>query len=884
MTAAPSHIVVVSLENQDFSAVIGNASAPNLNLLASMGMTFTNYRAVTHPSQPNYLALFSGSTQGVTTANVPPSLFSAPTLASDLAAKGLTFTGYGETGADPAHEPWNEFGNSIGDAANFSAFPSTAAGFAALPDVSFITPSNADNMTPTSEVGGGGIAAGDTWLGAHLMAYAQWAQANNSLLIITFDENGSNTPPNQIATIVVGAGVPAGVDNGQAGNQYALLATIESLYGITPTTGETGTAPILDFYSTTPPTAASTFTSVTPGISDPTNSPPQNALAVGANYVVTSESSKIQWVNRTTNLLTQESLYTLFASVPDAANVSSIYDASLTFDSSAGLYVLTAAATFSDTGNVNIDVATSANPSTGWTVATLSTGASIDRPTFTADGTNIYIQAQISAGTDNFVVPLSTVANGASISTSTPGVTLATNLNNGKFMSVAGDNGLNYLLADYSNGTRTTLSYQTYNAATGAYSGTQNFGLDASNVGGGGSNFAASQAGSDLKLDAGDGGIASLAYASFGGHNYVYGLNEVMAAGATQPEFNWFQLDVTNAADGVTLPVVVQGGNISPASLGFSSDVAIFNASIAVDKAGDVLINFTASGTSMEPSDYYMVAGPNQNFGAPVLYQSSTSPFISSVSATGLQRWGLNSSAVADPNNPNGFYVSNEYVTNTGVTIPNGLGAWWNTATAKVSVSPVCFMAGTRVLTPDGESPVESLKRGDLVLTADGVARPIGWLGRQTVSTVFGDPVRVLPIRIMAGALADNVPCRDLLVSPDHALLVDGVLIQAGALVNGTSIVRETNAPRVFVYYHVELDDHSLILAENTPAETFVDNVDRLGFDNWAEHESLYPDGKPIVEMPCPRAKSRRQVPANIRVALAQRALVIGVGETAAVA
>ena len=75
----------------------------------------------------------------------------------------------------------------------------------------------------------------------------------------------------------------------------------------------------------------------------------------------------------------------------------------------------------------------------------------------------------------------------------------------------------------------------------------------------------------------------------------------------------------------------------------------------------------------------------------------------------------------------------------------------------------------------------------------------------------------------------------------------------------------------MFVYYHVELDDHSLILAENTPAETFVDNVDRMGFDNWAEHEALFPGGKPIEEMPYPRAKARRQVPMQIRAALDAR-------------
>jgi len=79
--------------------------------------------------------------------------------------------------------------------------------------------------------------------------------------------------------------------------------------------------------------------------------------------------------------------------------------------------------------------------------------------------------------------------------------------------------------------------------------------------------------------------------------------------------------------------------------------------------------------------------------------------------------------------------------------------------------------------------------------------------------------------------------------------------------------------PETFTYYHVELDDHSLILAENTPSETFVDNVDRLAFDNWEEHEALYPHGKAIAEMLCPRAKAHRQVPRAIREQLAVRGL-----------
>jgi hypothetical protein len=196
----------------------------------------------------------------------------------------------------------------------------------------------------------------------------------------------------------------------------------------------------------------------------------------------------------------------------------------------------------------------------------------------------------------------------------------------------------------------------------------------------------------------------------------------------------------------------------------------------------------------------------------------------------------------------------------------------------------ICFMAGTFIATPTGQREVQDLAKGDLVITHDGRLASIRWLGRQTVSTRFSDPLRVLPIRIRAGALGDERPARDLLVSPDHALLVNDLLIHASALVNGTSIFREKAVPETYVYYHVELDDHALILAENIPAETFVDHVDRMNFDNWDEHEALYPDGRAIVEMPYPRAKARRQVPKQIRTELDERAKALCVEEACAAA
>ncbi len=213
--------------------------------------------------------------------------------------------------------------------------------------------------------------------------------------------------------------------------------------------------------------------------------------------------------------------------------------------------------------------------------------------------------------------------------------------------------------------------------------------------------------------------------------------------------------------------------------------------------------------------------------------------------------------------------VEASYTDNAGQT------ATTESAPTLAVINAICFMRGTAIRTPHGACAVEMLKRGDMVLTANGQATPVHWIGHHTISMQFADPLRVLPIRIKAGALADNIPSRDLLLSPDHAIFVGDVLIQAGALVNGTSIVRETDVPDIFTYFHVELDDHSLILAENTPAETFIDNVERFAFDNWEEHKALYPEGKPIVEMPYPRAKAHRQVPRAIREKLAERAMIL---------
>jgi hypothetical protein len=180
----------------------------------------------------------------------------------------------------------------------------------------------------------------------------------------------------------------------------------------------------------------------------------------------------------------------------------------------------------------------------------------------------------------------------------------------------------------------------------------------------------------------------------------------------------------------------------------------------------------------------------------------------------------------------------------------------------------LCFCAGTRIATPDGATAVEDLRPGDMVRTASGI-KPVRWIGESPVATRFADPLRALPIRICAGALGRGLPRRDLLLSPDHAIFLAGILVQAGALVNGETIFRDKNVPPRFTYYHVELATHELLLAEGVLAESFVDNVDRMHFANW---DARCAPAEPIPEMQYPRAKAARQVPRSLSRMLATAA------------
>jgi hypothetical protein len=258
----PDHIVMVIEENHSYSQIIDSPDAPYINSLAARGAVFTKSFGATYPSQPNYLALFSGSTQGITD-NSCPHTFTTPNLGHALLAAGLTFAGYSEDLPSVGslicsvglyarkHNPWVNWQNSevngIPATANIplTGFPSE---YSRLPTVSVIVPNQINDMHDGKDPGA--IQAGDRWLQQHLDTYVQWAQEHNSLLIVTWDEDNKKEN-NRIVTLFVGPMVQVGRYE-QRITHYNVLRTIEDLYGLPYADASADAAPIIQIWKPAP--------------------------------------------------------------------------------------------------------------------------------------------------------------------------------------------------------------------------------------------------------------------------------------------------------------------------------------------------------------------------------------------------------------------------------------------------------------------------------------------------------------------------------------------------------------------------------------------------------------------------------------------------------
>ncbi|WP_026413229.1 alkaline phosphatase family protein [Actinomadura oligospora] len=250
----PDHTVVVVFENHSYSQVVGTSSAPYITSLANGGANLTQSYALTHPSQPNYFDLFSGSTQGVTNDTCPPpgSPYSTANLGSELLAAGRTWASYNEglpsqgstTCSNSAgryarkHNPWFSFTNVPASSGfTFAQFPTD---YTTLPNVSFVVPNLCNDMHDCS------VSTGDTWLKSKLDAYAQWATTHNSVLVVTFDEDNSLSG-NRIATIFYGAHVKQGAYSTRY-NHFNVLRTLEDMNGTTHAGSAATATPITEIW------------------------------------------------------------------------------------------------------------------------------------------------------------------------------------------------------------------------------------------------------------------------------------------------------------------------------------------------------------------------------------------------------------------------------------------------------------------------------------------------------------------------------------------------------------------------------------------------------------------------------------------------------------
>lgn len=245
----PDRVIVVMEENHSYADIVGSPSAPYMNSLAQSGALFTDSHAIEHPSQPNYLDLFSGSNQGVTDDTCPHS-FDVANEGSELIEAGFSFAGYSEDlpeKGSPActygeyarkHAPWTNFIDLPRNTnLPFTSFPQK---YRKLPTVSWVIPNLDDDMHD------GTIQEADTWLKNNLGGYVKWMQKHNSLLIVTWDED-DGTKANHIPTFFAGPMVKPG-QYSETINHYSVLRTIEDMYGLSPLGNSQNATPITDVW------------------------------------------------------------------------------------------------------------------------------------------------------------------------------------------------------------------------------------------------------------------------------------------------------------------------------------------------------------------------------------------------------------------------------------------------------------------------------------------------------------------------------------------------------------------------------------------------------------------------------------------------------------
>jgi hypothetical protein len=326
--------------------------------------------AEAHPSQPNYFVMYAGSTFGTTDDNsysLPD-----PTLYTVLKNGGYSFTGYvdeGGIGSDFNHDPWVSFPESRTVQTDFTSFPALFANgnYSSLPTVSYVIPSVSNDMHS------GTIAQGDTWLQQNLSAYAQWAVNNNSLLIVTWDENDDSTSEaasNQVPTLFYGANVVPG-NYSTAYNHYNLLSTITASLGLTAPNSAATAAPIQVFGTAAGAAALSTV--------DQDGVPESPALTISSNSLTVQAGGSVSLGITATPVDSDDQLSLSISGLPSYESITAPAGNTVTSSlQSNGTYTWTITEGASTTGQ----------PLTGLTLSSSYTGTDHPVATFTVTASN----------------------------------------------------------------------------------------------------------------------------------------------------------------------------------------------------------------------------------------------------------------------------------------------------------------------------------------------------------------------------------------------------------------------------------------------------------------------------------------------------------------
>jgi len=334
--------------------------------------------------------------------------------------------------------------------------------------------------------------------------------------------------------------------------------------------------------------------------------------------------------------------------------------------------------------------------------------------------------------------------------------------------------------------------------------------------------------------------------AVFSGVNNGY-LVELLADGRTQVT----DIDTSNGDDGTDILEGVETLQFAPDLISPTAAISLDDTYLTIGETATVTISFSEAVNGFELSDL-----------------SASSGILSNLIAGDGNSYTATFTPTPEIN------VSDNVISLAAGAYSDLAGNQGAAASSSIyTVNVVCFLAGTLIATPTGERPIETLKPGDLITTTEG-PQPVRFLARSTRSIAQLQALGKMPIHINQGAFGSLGPAQDTFMSPSHAIHFAGSLVEAGAMINGTSVQQLNDWPdSALTYYNIELERHGLITANGLLVESYFANYRSNGFsrdcwDNYHDYVALYGASELMEELPLPRIAFARQIPMQLRLTL----------------